>query len=73
MSTVPIQVSRFNLPSTADPNEYLPTMRHLASESVVESSTASWMQARNRLSKDVGAALDDLIGPQFQYESDRDL
>jgi hypothetical protein len=73
MSTLPVKVPRFNLPSTADPNEYLPTMDHLASEFTVEGSAADWQQARERLFKDADAELDDLIGPQFQYESDRDL
>jgi hypothetical protein len=49
MSTVPITVPRFNLPSTADPNEYLPTIQHLASEGTVGGSTAKWMQARDDL------------------------
>jgi hypothetical protein len=66
-------VPRFNLPSTADKNEYLATMTHLASSMVVEDSTSNWLQARNRLTADVDAELDDLIGPQFQYASDRDL
>jgi hypothetical protein len=51
MSTVPIIVPRFNLPSTADPNEYLPTIRHIASEVTVGDSTAKWMQPHDRLAK----------------------
>lgn len=63
MSETRIEVPRFNLPSVADPNEYLSSMTHLANDTTVEDSTASWLQARNRLANDVDAELDDLIGP----------
>jgi hypothetical protein len=64
MSTVPMQVPRFNLPALADPNEYLPTMTHRASEITVDEAMASWMAARERLANDADAPLDDLLGPQ---------
>jgi hypothetical protein len=43
------------------------------SQAKVGNSTARWMQARERLTQDVDAELDDLLGPQFQYPEDRDL
>jgi hypothetical protein len=66
MTRMPLQIPRFNLPSTADPNEYLPTMEHRASENTVEDTASSWMKARQRLAQDVDAELDDLIGPPLQ-------
>jgi hypothetical protein len=42
MSRSPIQVPRFNLPSAADKNEYLPTMLHHADEHMVESTASAW-------------------------------
>jgi hypothetical protein len=41
MSTLAINVPRFNLPSSADPNGCLPTMTHRASDVTVEDSRAS--------------------------------
>ena len=49
------------------------TITHLASDITVEESMANWVQARDRLSQDADAELEDLISPHFQYESDRDL
>lgn len=74
MSTMPVEVPRFNLPSiaafgnrvpgsTADPSEYLPMMTHIAADFTVQQSTKDWTQARERLAKDADADLDDLIGP----------
>jgi hypothetical protein len=71
---VPIQAPGFNMgigPSHG-PSE-LVTMMRTAGEAKVADWTANWMQARERLDKDTEADLDDLIGSQFQYESDRDL
>lgn len=65
MSTLPVEVPRFNLPSTADPNEYLPMMTHVGTESTVEESSAIWLEARERLAQDVEANLDDLVGPRL--------
>jgi hypothetical protein len=71
---VPIQAPGFNMGTgpAHGPNE-LVTMRHVAAEAKVGDAQAKWLQARERLVKDVDANVDDLIGPQFQYESDRYL
>jgi hypothetical protein len=71
---VPIAVPGFNMSSgPAHGPSDLVTMRHVAGEAKVGVSRAKFMQARERLRKDADAELDDLIGPQFQYASDRDL
>lgn len=72
MSGVQMQVPRFNLPSSADPNQYLATMTHVPSDHTVEDATASWLQARDRLSKDAEAELDDLIGPNLDRSDHHD-
>lgn len=72
MSTTPMQVPRFDLPSVADPNEFLPTMTHQPAENAVYDATASWLEARNRLSQDAEAELDDLIGPAHERNDDDD-
>ena len=64
MSLLPLEVPRFNLPSTADPNEFLPTMVYRGGENTMEQSTADWTAARSRLLEDPDADLSDLIGPQ---------
>jgi hypothetical protein len=61
-----------NTGASHGPSE-LVIMTHLAGEAKVAHSTAKWMQARERLVKDADANVDDLIGMQFQYASDRDL
>ncbi len=72
MSSTPIQVPRFDLPSVADPNEFLPTMTHRPADIAVEDATANWLEARNRLSQDTEAKLDDLIGPANERNDDDD-
>ena len=48
--------------------------QHTANGSEVEKDAhQKWAQARERLVNDVDANVDDLIGTQFQYESDRGL
>ena len=73
MSSLPITVPRFDLPATADPNEYLPTMVHHSDERSAGQSTADWMQARALLAADVEASLDGVIGLKLAYPEDYDL
>lgn len=61
-----------NIGPAHGPSE-LVTMTHAPNTQKITSSTAKWMQARERLEKDADADLDDLIGLQFQYPADRDL
>jgi hypothetical protein len=63
MTRAPIVAPRFNLPSSADSHEYLPTMTHLADDHAVESAAGDWLEARRRLTENVDADLDDLVGP----------
>ncbi len=71
---VAIQAPGFNmgLGPSHGPSERV-IMGHLAGEAEVAAFTAAWMQARERLIRDVDANVDGLIGMQFQYESDRGL
>ena len=73
---VPIKAPGFNMgigPSHG-PSEMV-IMQHTTGngEARVAEWTAKWLKARERLAEDADADLDDLIGMQFQYESDRDL
>jgi hypothetical protein len=71
---VPIRAPGFNMGTgPSHGSSELVTMMHTAGEAKVANWTAKWMQARERLDKDAEADLDDLISPQLQYESDRDL
>lgn len=69
---VPIRAPGFNMSTgpAHGPSE-LVTMGHTASENKVAAWTAKWMQARERLDKDVDAELDDLIS--FEHEADKYL
>jgi hypothetical protein len=69
MGTAPLQIPRFDLPSTADRNEYLATMTHTAVDAVVEDTTAHWVAACKRLAADAEAQADDLIGPALNKET----
>jgi hypothetical protein len=71
---MPIRAPGFNMNigPAHGPSE-LVVMAHAAVEEKVAAWTANWIAARERLSEDADADLDDLIALQFQYESDRDL
>ncbi len=60
---LPIQSPGFNMSTgpSHGPSEKI-TMSYMAAEAKVAKSTATWMQARERLMQDADADLDDLIG-----------
>lgn len=63
MGEVQVVVPRFNLPSVADPNEFLASIVHGADERVVLAEAQKWSEARTRVLQDSDANLDDLLGP----------
>jgi hypothetical protein len=61
--------ARVDMPPVADPNflDYMPVKRFV-SQFTVERTTNDWRRARERLSENVDAELNDLIGPQVEED-----
>lgn len=71
---VPIQVPNFNMGTgpAHGPSERM-VLSHGLAEAKIAAASDRWMQARERLLANADAGLNDLIGMQFPYESDRNL